>query len=436
MNNWEEIYKQKLMLPDEAVKIIGDGDKVMVPLSNGEPPALISALARRVINGEISDITYLDGLNINCPDMCSPDVINKIKYESVYVTPINRQIINSGNGEANSVRFHDVPRILSERKFNVLMYTVSPMDKHGFFSTGINPDYAHKVGKNKYPHKILVEVNEKMPRTYGNNHFHVSEVDAIVENTRPLGCIPNAPTSKEDEIIGQFIAEQIPDGACLQLGIGGIPNAVGKFLNNKKDLSVHTEMICDSLRELYLQGVITSKEKTYMPGKWMATFVLGTQELYDFVDENPMIELWGAEWITTPSIAALNDNLMSINTTLEVDLSGQCASESMAWRQFTCVGGQADFVEAAWLSKGGKSFIATYSTFTDKEGQLQSKIVPVLNNFITVSRLDTQYIVTEYGIAYLKGKSISTRTKELINIAHPDFRDQLTFEAKKLHFIV
>lgn len=436
MNSWEEMYKRKLMVPDEAVKLIHDGDKVAVPLTNGQPPALVSALARRIKNGNINDLVYIDALNIRCPDICAPDVVSKINYESGYVGPLNRSIINSAKGEANSMRFSDVERVIGDRKFNVIMYTVSPMDKHGFFSTGINPDYAHALGKVSYPHKIMLEVNEKMPRTYGNNHFHVSEVDAIVENTLPLTCIPNMPTSKEDQAIGQYIAEQIPDGACIQLGIGGIPNAVGKLLSEKKDLSVHTEMICDSLRELYLQGVITSREKTYMPGKWMATFVLGSQELYDFVDENPMIEVWGAEWINTPRIAAMNDKLMSINTTLEVDLAGQCASESFAYRQYSAVGGQADFVHAAWQSKGGKSFIATYSTYTDKEGKSHSKIVPVLNNFVTVSRVDSQYIVTEYGIAYMKGNSINTRVKELINIAHPDFRDQLRFEAKKLQFIV
>jgi acyl-CoA hydrolase len=306
------------------------------------------------------------------------------------------------------------------------------MDKHGFFSTGINPDYAYGVAKQKQPHKILLEVNEHMPVTYGNNHLHISEVDAVVENTCPLYCLPDIPVNQRDEAIARYIVEQIPDGACIQLGIGGIPNAIGKYLGEKKDLSVHSEMICDSFRDLYLQGVITSGQKTYMQGKWVATFVLGSQALYDFVNKNPMIELWGAEWVNKPGIAALNDNLMSINTALEVDLAGQCASEPIAYRQYTGVAGQSDFVHAAWQSKGGKSFFATYSTYTDKEGKLQSRIVPKINDFVSVGRADVQYIVTEYGIVYLKGRSIKSRIKEIIAIAHPDFRDWLTFEAQKL----
>lgn len=434
MNRWQEMYKQKLTIPEEAVKLIENGDKIVVPLSNGQPPGLVSALAKRIKTGVLRDATYLDALNVRCPDICAPDVVDKIHYESAYTTFLNRPVINSGVGESNPVRFSDGKRALIERGFNVTMYTVSPMDEHGFFSTGLNPDYAYALGKVDYPHKVFLEVNEKMPRTHGNNLYHISEVTAVVENTVPLTCIPSLPITREDEMIGRYIADLIPDGACIQLGIGGVPNAVGKCLEEKKDLSVHSEMVCDSMVDLYYKGVINSRKKNYMPGKWLCTFIFGSQELYDFVNENPMVEAWGAEWINDPRAAGQNDNLMSINTTLEVDLSGQCASESINYRQFTAVGGQLDFVNAALYSKGGKSFIATYSTYVDKEGNRQSKIVPVLNNFITVSRLDVQYVVTEYGVAYLKGKSIKNRVNELINIAHPDFKDWLRSEAKRLNF--
>jgi acyl-CoA hydrolase len=217
-----------------------------------------------------------------------------------------------------------------------------------------------------------------MPRSYGNNHLHISQVDAVVENTLPLFCLPDIPVTKEDEAIGRYIVEEIPDRACIQLGIGGIPNAVARFLSDKTDLSVHTEMLCDSLMELYYQGVITSRHKTYMPDKWVGTFVFGSQKLYDFVDENPLIYMCGTELVNNPNVACCNDNLIAINTTLEVDLSGQCASESIAYRQYTGIGGQLDFVHASAMSKGGKSFICTYSTYTDKEGKLHSKIIPAL----------------------------------------------------------
>ncbi len=437
MIRWKEMYKQKLTVPDEAIKIVQNGDKIAVPIANGQPPALVSAVAKRAKTGELKDSVYFEVLNIRCPQICAPDVAGKIHYECGFVGPLSRGIVNSGVAEFVPIRFSSGKRVLvDDRKFNVVMLTVSPMDKHGYFSSGTNADYSYAIGKAAYPHKILVEVNEKMPRTCGNNQFHITEVDAVVENTLPLTCLPVEPLSKEDEAIGRYIAEQIPDGSCLQLGIGGIPNAVAKFLEHKKDLSVHTEMLCDNYVELYKKGVITSRYKTHMPNKWISTFILGSQETYDFADQNPLVEIWGAEWVNNPQVAALNDNLMTVNATVEVDLTGQCASESMNFKQFSGVGGQADFVQAAAQSRGGKSFLATYSTYTDKEGNLQSKIVPVLNNFVTISRMDVQYVVTEYGIAYLKDKSLKNRVNELTAIAHPDFRDWLKSEAKRFKFTI
>lgn len=436
MNRYQEMYKQKLMVPEEAAKLIKDGDRVVVSLGNGLPPGIVNAMAKRVRDGELKDLVYHDALNIRSLDIVAPEVSSKITVKSSYVTPVNRQLIQKGLVEYVPLRFSDSDRLLVEHyQYNVVLQVVAPMDKHGFFSTGLNPDHAYSVGKQKGPHIVMLEVNENMPRTYGNNHYHISEVAAIVENNLPLTCLPKVPPTAQDEAIGHYIAEQIPDGACIQLGIGGVPNALGHFLEDKKNLSVHSEMLCDSCMDLYHKGVITSSEKTYMPGKWINTFCVGTQELYDFASENPMIEFWGAEFVNNPRIAALNDKLMAINTILEVDLAGQCASESIAFKQYTGLGGQMDFVNASWQSKGGKCFLACYSTYTDKEGNLQSRIVPTLNNFVSVPRADVQYIVTEYGIAFLFGKSVGARVKELIAIAHPDFRDRLTFEAKKLNFL-
>jgi acyl-CoA hydrolase len=409
VSNWQEIYKQKLTIADEAIKLIQNGDRIIVPLANGQPPGLIAALVKQIKSGDFRELIYVDALNVQCPEIHAPETAEKI------------------NAQLDDRKF-------KEDSFNVVMFTVSPMDKHGFFSTGINPDYAFAVTRQPQRPKILLEVNEKMPRTYGNNQLHISEITAVIENNSPLYCLPEIPLTKEDEIIAGYITEQVPDGACLQLGSGSIPNTLGKFLSDKKDLSVHTEMLCDSYRELYLEGVITCREKTYMSGKWLASFVLGSQELYDFVDKNPLIELWGAQTIIDPAKASLNDKLISINTALEVDLSGQCALEQAAYRQFTNTACESSFVEASWQSKGGKSFIAAYSTYTDTEGKLQSKIVPALNNFVAVGRADVQYVVTEYGIVFLKGRSINSRAEELINIAHPDFRDWLKFEFKKLMY--
>ncbi len=410
MNNWQELYKQKLTTAEMAISLLKNGDRIIVPLANGQPPALLSSLARRIKNGTLNDLIYLDALNVNCPEMQDPDVVDKI----------------------NRLAPDDTSQKYVEDDFNAVMFTVSPMDKHGFFSTGLNPDYAFAVTKKQPRPRILLEVNEMMPCTYGNNQIHISEVSALIENTRPLFCLPEVPVTKEDEIIARYIAEQIPDGTCLQLGSGALPNILAKFLGDKKNLSVHSEMLCDSYRDLYLQGVITNREKTYMTNKWMVSFVLGSQELYDFVSNNPLVELWSAQYITDPAIACLNEKLISVNTALEIDLSTQCAAESSSFRQFTKAGGETNFVDASWQSKGGKSFIAIHSTYTDKDGKLLSKIVPAISHHISVPRADMQYIVTEYGIAYMKGRSINSRAEELINIAHPDFRDWLKFEFKKM----
>ena len=436
MNRWQEMYSKKLALPEEAVKLIKNGDRVVAPLGNGAPRGIGAALTGMIKSGDYKDLHYLCGLNLNCPGLTKPEVTEKFHYEDGYLTPFSRPVVASGIGEYQPMKLSDLPRTIGEeRKFNVVICTVSPMDRHGFFSTGIFPDYAFPIAKQDHPKKIIVEVNDKYPRTYGNNHIHISEVDAVVEFSWDLIPVKPDEPNEKDKAIASLIAEQIPDGACIQLGIGGTPNAVGQLLEDKKDLAVHSEMICDSMMDLYYKGVITSRKKNFMPGKWVATFVLGTQKLYDFVAENPMVEMHPTDFVNNPRIAGLNDNLMSINTVMEVDLGGQCISESIGHAPYSGLGGQEDFLVASWYSKGGKGFLTTYSTYTDKEGKLQSKIVPTVNGFVAVSRWNVQYVVSEYGIAYLKGKTMKARVNEMIGIAHPDFRDWLRSEAKRLHFI-
>lgn len=338
MERWREMYRQKLSTPDKAVGLINDGDFILVGLINSLPPALVSAVARKAKTGLIRNATFMEALNLRSTEIYAPEVISNINVVSGYAA-INRSILmTSADIDFQPIRLAEAKKVL-ENRVNVLMFTVSPMDKHGFFSAGINPDYICGVAKSGQPYKILVEVNEKMPKTFGNNHFHITEVASIVENTQPLFSLPQIPVSKEDEAIGNYIAEQIPDGACIQLGIGGVPNAVGNALATKKDLGVHSEMICDSMMELYHAGVITCRKKNHMPGKWMGAFVLGSEKLYDFVSENPMIEMWSADTVNDPRISSINDKLMAINTTLQVDLSGQCASETIAYRQYSGVGG-------------------------------------------------------------------------------------------------
>jgi acyl-CoA hydrolase len=316
--------------------------------------------------------------------------------------------------------------------------TVSPMDKHGFFSCGVNVDYGYGLARLHPAMRLLVvEVNEHMPRTHGVNSFHVSEVDVIIENNVPLATLPEITVTHEDELIAQYIVEHIPDGACLQLGIGGMPNAVGHFLRDKHDLGVHTEMITDSMLELYECGALTCRKKNYIPYKWVSSFALGSQKLYDFLDDNPMIDFYSVGFVNRPSIIGRNNKMISVNATLQVDLTGQCASESIGMQQYSGTGGQLDFVQGAWLSNGGQSFIALTSTYTDKSGQRQSKIVPAFEpgTFVTTPRTEVDWIVTEYGAAQLKGQNVRQRVEALINLAHPDFHAELRSQAKKFRLI-
>ncbi|MGE5390971.1 MAG: acetyl-CoA hydrolase/transferase family protein [Deltaproteobacteria bacterium] len=440
-SRWHELYAQKLTTADEAVKLIPQGVFMATSLTNGQPPALLNALARRMAEGDLRDVTYMCSLAVRPTELHNPETIEKInrynQLDAMYAGPIERYYVQQGSYSYIPHRLFDGPLMTERVGMGAAVITVSPMDRHGFFSMGTNPDYLYGFIRRNPGCVILAEVNTHMPRTFGNNYFHISELAAVVENDTPLFTLPDIPLNDKDELIGQFIAERVPDGACLQLGIGSIPNAVAKGLMNKKELGIHSEMLCDSMIDLYEAGVITGTRKRFMPRKWLACFAFGSQRLYDFIAENPMVEMHDSEFVNDPYNIGLNDNVISINATLEVDLSGQCASEAIGTRQYSGAGGQMDFVEGAWRSRGGQAFLALYSTYTGKDGETRSRIMPTLSpgSMITTTRNDVQYIVTEYGIARLKGFDIKRRTKELISIAHPDFRDWLSFEASKMNYI-
>lgn len=441
-SRWQEIYKQKLMSAEEAIKLIPQGAFICSPLTNGQPPSLLNAMAKRMAEGDLRGAEYLCSLAVRVLDLHNPEIIEKINQyntlSAMYCGPLERYFINQGLYQYVPHRLFDGPMMIERYGgMQVGMITVSPMDKHGYFSTGIHPDYIYEFIHRSPGCIILAEVNENMPRTYGINQFHVSEITALVEKNIPLVALPEVPMSEKDDLIGQYIAELVPDGACLQLGIGNIPNAVAKHLGNKHDLGIHSEMLCDSMIDLYEQGVITGKKKQLLPGKWVACFAFGSQRLYDFVHENPMVEMHGAELVNDPYKIGLNDKVISINSTLEIDLAGQCASEAIGTQMYSGAGGQMDYTEGAWRSKGGKAFLALHSTYTDKAGQLHSRIVPTLSegSLVTTTRNDVQYVVTEYGVAYLKGSNMQKRVKELIRIAHPDFRDYLADGARRLKYL-
>lgn len=438
MNRWQELYKQKLTSADDAARLIQSGDNIVAPLSNGQPLALVNALAQRFRNEDLHDVTYASGVDVRWFDLYHPDLVGKVLIDTGFVAIATRHGVGEGLFTYTPCRLGQTVDMTKQcRRCQVTCMVVSPMDKHGFFSTGCNVDWGWEAAKATEPRNIVVEVNENMPRTYGNNQLHISEVSAVIENHIPLFELPPIPITDKDEKIGRFIADMIDDGSCVQIGIGGMPNAIANFLLDRHDLGVHSEMLTDSMVDLYHAGVINCNKKNFMPYKWIGSFALGSRKLYDFIDENPMVEMHSTRFVNDPYVIGKNDNMISVNATVEVDLSGQAASESIGTIQYSGTGGQLDFVQGAWRSKGGKSFLTLYSTYTDKNGEVKSKIVPTLSPgiFTTVSRTDVQYVVTEFGIADLKGQNLRTRVKELISIAHPDFRPRLEWEARKMNYI-
>lgn len=430
--NIKDLYQSKLMSADQAVKLVQDGWTVAVPVAVGQPPVLINALARR--KDEFTQVELLTVVDVYPTEMMKMGRGDPFLLDYSYCM-IQRPGVQDGRYVYTPARLSEVPRFpLGHRYCDVAMAQVAPMDKNGNFSLGLSCDYILPFAREAK--KVLVSVNENMPRTFGRNYLHISEIDAIVEATHPLPNLPEVPPNENQKLIGQYIAELVEDGACIQLGIGGIPSAAALALENKKDLGIHTEMFCDSMKWLYEKGVVTNRRKNFMPDVAIATFALGSQELYDWLDNNVTVHFYPCDFVNDPYNVGRNDNLISINSAIEVDLSGQVCSESIGPVQYTHVGGQADFVLGALRSQGGKSIIAFESVSHTKNGDV-SKIVAhlKLGSFVSAARYDTQYIVTEYGVAALKYQNIRERTKRLISIAHPDLRDQLTFEARKANYL-
>ncbi|MGE5403444.1 MAG: acetyl-CoA hydrolase/transferase family protein [Candidatus Saccharibacteria bacterium] len=434
--NVKEMYKSKLKSAEEAAKLINSHDKVVVPLSHGIPQALMQALAKR---NDIENVTVSGGLDIHMLDIYNCEAMKgKINIDSLYVGPVLRNSLATGGVTYSAIRLFQGPKICrTHRPYEIAALTVSPMDKHGWFSMGTDPDYIHSVARAPSIHTRILEVNHCMPRVLGDTMIHISEVDAVVENDTPLLELPPLPASDEDVTIAGFIADMVEDGSCLQLGIGGLPSILAGYLEHKKDLGVHSEMLCDTFVDLYNKGAISGKNKSFRPGRWVGTFALGSRKLYDFIDDNPLVEMMPCDVVNDPCVIGMNDKVVAVNQAIEIDLTGQCCSESIGPRHYSGTGGQLDFVEGAWRSNGGKAFIAIYSTYTDKENKTHSRITPTLTPGATVTtpRGDMQYVVTEYGIADIKGQSLRERAKRLIAIAHPDFRDELRFQARKLNLI-
>lgn len=424
---WTDIYSARRCTAAEAVSVVSSGQRVFLTGNCSVPLTLVKALTEHAMT--LTDVEIVQVLTVGAGDFVRPELEGHVRVNTMFISHDVRAAVNKGAADFTPVFLSEVPRLLRERPTDIALIHVSPPDEHGFCSFGT------EVGVTKTAAEVakvvIAEVNPRMPRTLGDSFIHVSKIDHIVEVDYVLPEFPMGIPNPVQDQIGQLIAAMIEDGSTVQTGIGGIPDAVLKHLGDKRDLGVHTELFSDGVIDLVDRGIITNEAKTLHPGKIIAGFVLGTQALYDFIHDNPIVELHPTEYINDPFRIAQNDKMVAINSAIEVDLTGQVCADSIGTRFYSGVGGQVDFVRGAARSRGGKPIIALPSSA--KDGAI-SKIVPTLNPGagVVTSRNDVHYVVTEYGVAHLYGKTIRERVRALIEIAHPNFREEL--EAKAFEF--
>ena len=429
--SWREDYQKKLITADEAAAKIQDGDRMWYGAIMSAPLDIGMAIDRRLET--MKDVVAFSGLCLYPYKWMTSAGIGHIHYETLFLGPVERKLYPMGNITITSYNFCQCDNLARDiMKTNIAIFEVSPPDENGYMSFGPIGSY-NGYGIASVSDTVIVQVNKHTPYIPGarDAFLHVSEVDWIVEGDHPLPELPASEITDEDRAIGNFIAAEIPDGACLQVGLGGVPDAVCYQLKDRKDLGFHAEMMPDGVAELVKLGVINNAKKNLHPGKIVTPMTPGSHKLNDFVANNDMMEIHGISYVNNPIIAAQNDNLMCINGTLMCDLTGQCCSESIGHTQFSGTGGQLDYAIAASLSKGGKNFMCLHSTVTNKDGSLSSTITCDLpaGAVVTTPRSLADYIVTEYGIAHLRNKSIPARVNAMIEIAHPDFREQLRKDA-------
>lgn len=423
--NWTEKYKSKISTTGQAISHIKDNDHIVMSECAGVPRLAIQELAAN--KEKFHNVTIYHMLTLGSGECYQPECYGHFKHLTNFVGANTRQIIMDGEGDFFPAFFKDIPSMIESGEIpcDVAIVTATPPNEEGYCSLSLSCDYA--VAAVKKAKLVIVEANDTLPFIGGGDLIHIDDVDYIVPCSYPLPELPAPTISDVEREIGKNCASLINDGDTLQLGIGAIPDAVLLFMKEKKDLGIHTEMFSDSVVDLVEAGVINGSKKTLHPGKLIATFLMGSKRLYDFVNNNPSVELYGVDYVNDPYVIAKNDNLVSINSCIEVDLMGQVASETIGLKQFSGTGGQVDYVRGASISKGGRSIMAMPSTAA--KGKV-SRIVPFLAHgaAVTTSRNDVDYVVTEYGIAKLKGKTLRQRALALIEIAHPDFRQGLRDE--------
>ncbi|MBQ1334410.1 MAG: 4-hydroxybutyrate--acetyl-CoA CoA transferase [Clostridia bacterium] len=443
MGFYEE-YQQKKKTLEEAYALLKDGDFIWTCEASAEPLTFKRHLHE--MHGKVHDLILYAGLSAERAPICDDEYADLISFESLffprYLTPLQK------TGRASYMPMHlrnagldTIYRYkYTGRHINFLVLTVSPMDKHGYFTSGSTAINIRDLVE--YADHIIVEVNESNPRTFGDTYIHISEVDTIIDSEdNKIIYIPVRDPNETDAVIGKTIAELVNEGDTVQLGIGGIPTACARELTHKKHLGIHTEMLNDGLVYLLKSGAIDNTAKNYYQNKIITTFSMGSKDVYDYIDDNPNILHLRSAYVNQPAIISRNDNFVSINTTLQIDLMGQCASEAIGTSQISGVGGQTDTAVGAKESNGGRAVIALHSTreLKQKDGTKKrvSNIYPVhpKGTVISLMRNDVDFVITEYGVAALRGASLKERATSLINIAHPDFRDELTEAAKKWYLI-
>ena len=429
MQTMQEMYRARRGSAFDALDHVRDGDMIIVPTGVGEPPTLLHALSDECRS--FTDVQVAQILAMRKFGYFAPESRPHVRHAALFFGGASRTGGQGGWCDFIPNYFSEIPTLIERGQMpaDVVFSLASPMSASGHFALSLGTDYTMAaVAKAR---AVVLEVNPHVPFTHGQCHVHISQVTALVESEDPIMEVGLPRIGPVQEAIGRLVAEHIEDGSTLQIGYGGIPDAVVMQLTDKRDLGIHTEMIGDGILTLVESGAVTNRRKTLMPGKMVATFALGSRRLYDFMHHNPMLEMHPSNFTNDPYIAGQNDKLVSINASLQVDLLGQCGSESIGHLPYSGTGGQVDFVRAANRSRGGKSFIVLPSTA--KDGTV-SRIVPTLSpgTHATTSKNDVNYVVTEWGVAQLRGKSAKQRARELIAIAHPDFRPWLREEADRM----
>ena len=439
MTKHEDLYRRRLTSPQAALRDLPKRCSVLLGIFSAQPPALVQALSDRAKGGEVDEalVYYMHATPATVEALIRPDMMDVIKLYPFFLGAGERGLVRQLNDHSRKVvhfvpnSFSEIPRIVRERPpFDVFLLQVSPMDRAGWFTFG--PNGAYSLAGIERAKRIIVEVNPKLPRCHGTGLVHVSQVTAIVENASEIPAYGGKAPTDTDRQIAARVMPMIQDGACVQFGVGGVPNIIAGSLSDRKDLGVHTELISDGIANLIASGAVTNRRKSIDRGKSVFNVAFGTAATYDLIDDNPSVECRMADYVNDPRVIGANDNVVSVNAMIEVDLTGQCNAEYFAMHEYGGAGGHLDFVKGASFSRGGLSFIVGSATAAHGKA---SRIVAKLQGPATDPRIDTQYIVTEHGICNLRGMSSDERANAMIGLADPAFRDELTAAAREMHLI-